>query len=420
MCVCLVVKSNRPSLDILTKCDNTNSDGMGIGYFKNKQVHYKKGFTSVQELFNFIQDIPLPFSVHFRLASCGGKNPLLIHPFEINRSSPLKMEGVCDKALFHNGHLSDHEKLLAAASIYPAKDEVMSDTRAIAMIMDNNLKFVEHLHGKYVIMDGATGLISITPFNDFTEIDGIYYSNTYWQHSGSHKNYYSGSYRYNIGGWDEDSEFQRENTTTISPTIVKSNAVVVWGGKSKKMRRKARAKMRSKIYMDTFNLTGSSILAQEAAASYKGDGTDIEDKIVPKDFDYNTLKVGQRILVTGGNFVNKFGKIEVVYNVCVSARMESGDLVILKHDTFCLTTEDDDVDRLNTEQPNYGEQSNSRIHEQPPLPPFHTDNNTRKILGFQDHKARGEKNAQNEENNTRPWEKRPTQEEIAESYLNDI
>jgi hypothetical protein len=318
----LACKKTKPSLDIINKCHDCNSDGIGVAWFKGNKVAYKKGLKP-GDAFNLIQTLQLPFSMHFRMASCGGKDPLLNHPFEIDRKSPLVMEGECEQILLHNGHWGDWEKCLAAANIYPDKDDIMSDTRAIAMLLHNNMRFIEHIHGKFLVMDGATQTTSITPFTDFTEIDGILYSNTFWQYGGRNHSRYPATSRVTIDGWDE-SEWNYSPQGDVKTPTNTGNAAIPFNREhaanySKRQLRKSIKKKRSQIYLRVFQDTGSSILAAEAAAAYNG---------------------------------------EKVESVVVDVETVS------------------DLDRMSTEQP-----TPHRIHEQPPLPPFFTDKNTQKILG---------------------------------------
>lgn len=193
MCVILLAESQRPSLEILTKCNNANSHGIGIAWInKNEKVQYKKGI-ELNELYNLIQDLSFPFSVHFRLASSGGKSELLCHPFEITRESELKLNGECDKVLMHNGHIYNWKEYLAATGIYISDDkELMSDSRAIAMIAFNNEKFLSILNGCFVIIDSLGKKFRM--FGDFKEEEGIHYSNMFWKFERMHSHIFNHEY----------------------------------------------------------------------------------------------------------------------------------------------------------------------------------------------------------------------------------
>lgn len=182
MCVILACEDEKPSLDILESCECANADGAGIAWFDNTgKASYKKNMTA-KELDAFITDLPLPYVIHFRLASVGGKNPLLTHPFEVSIDSPLRLEGSADKLLVHNGHINDWDMYLAAAGIDTPEDKSpMSDSRAIAMIISkNNEKFLDKLRGNYVLIDATKERFRL--FGHFTKENGIYYSNMIWKY----------------------------------------------------------------------------------------------------------------------------------------------------------------------------------------------------------------------------------------------
>ena len=204
MCVVIVADSQKPSLEILTQCRNANSHGIGITWLnENGKAEYKKGI-ELDELYQLTLKLTLPFVVHMRLASSGGKSELLCHPFEITKESQLRLEGECDKTLVHNGHIHEYERLLAAAGIYIEKNEnnPMSDSRAVAMIAaNNNEKFLHYLTGNFVIVDSLEKTIRM--FGDFKEENGIHFSNMTWKFRGNcnyhifERGWYDEHYNYN-------------------------------------------------------------------------------------------------------------------------------------------------------------------------------------------------------------------------------
>jgi predicted glutamine amidotransferase len=206
MCVIAFFNKSRPDFDTLRKMDRENSDGMGIMYFKGNLAHYKKGITDVKELFDISKEIKLPFVLHFRKESCGGKQLLLTHPFEVNKSSKLRFSGKCKRLLMHNGTHRDYEDFLAAAGIYNDNNEPLSDTRAIAMIISkDNERFLTRYNSyqqRFILADA--NLKKFIMFGDFTQENGNYYSNTIWKyekvrvthgHDYSHTDYYGNVHR---------------------------------------------------------------------------------------------------------------------------------------------------------------------------------------------------------------------------------
>jgi predicted glutamine amidotransferase len=183
MCVILICKTAKPEADVLARCSLANPDGCGIAWFKDNSTYYKKGMSLV-ELNNFISVLELPFVIHFRAASCGGKDMFLTHPFPITLESELALQGNASKLLFHNGHVKDYELLLSCCDIETQSNELMSDTRAIAKILakNNNTNFLSKLNGKWVVMDSENNNI-ITYGNFEKEYNnlGIEFSNTGWK-----------------------------------------------------------------------------------------------------------------------------------------------------------------------------------------------------------------------------------------------
>ena len=197
MCVILACKANKPSRETIAKCYADNDDGAGIAWFTTKDgqfinaetvtpetqliAKYKKGLNE-NEVVKLIEDTPLPFVVHFRASSVGGKNSLLTHPFEMTEKSELRTEGECDKLLIHNGTFSDWKICLAAKGLTDPLTEPMSDTRAIAMISSKgNDSFIKKINrGKFVVVDCQAQKFRLIG-DTFIEEDGIYYSNLSWK-----------------------------------------------------------------------------------------------------------------------------------------------------------------------------------------------------------------------------------------------
>ena len=192
MCLLAIAINKKPTLEIIRKAWITNDDGSGIVWVNSqRKVEYIKGIESAEELFNLVQATELPFVFHLRLASVGGTNKLLTQPFEISGESPLKLYNQCDKVLLQNGTDSDWKKCLAASGqeIPLEKDgaeQPMSDTRGIAMILSKhkNFNFLDTASGKFVVVGyrSATDENAFRYFGDFTEDDGILYSNTFWRY----------------------------------------------------------------------------------------------------------------------------------------------------------------------------------------------------------------------------------------------
>ena len=193
MCIIAICETEKPTNEMLEKFNSSNGDGFGVGWFeKDNLAYYKKGM-NLNEVKEFVAVLKLPFIIHARLASCGGKSLLLTHPYEITEQSELKFNGSSERLLFQNGHLSikDVEIYLYCAGIDVLSTDLMTDTRAISMILsknntmilskNNNESFLLKLSGRWAIMDGKTKTIRM--WGDWDKKDtypGIQFSNMIW------------------------------------------------------------------------------------------------------------------------------------------------------------------------------------------------------------------------------------------------
>lgn len=165
----------------------TNPEGVGIAYRdevnKERVVRWKKGMT-LAEAKPLIEKVPMPFALHFRIASCGGKTQDLTHPFPIEKEVRLDLEGVTKGfVLFHNGHWHSYlDKGLEATIKNRVKvpEGRWSDTRVMA--------WLAHLHGHGVlefinekaIVFGPNKIEIFHP-DLFTRVDNLLVSNRLWE-----------------------------------------------------------------------------------------------------------------------------------------------------------------------------------------------------------------------------------------------
>ena len=132
MCLIIVADSARPSADELKDAELCNNDGMGIAYQEegNSLVQYQKG-VSLTELTTLTEQVKLPFILHFRMATHGGVNPALCHPFPITRNVGVRTNGEARELLFHNGVWNDCVKFSESAQLRGP----VSDTRIMAYLL---------------------------------------------------------------------------------------------------------------------------------------------------------------------------------------------------------------------------------------------------------------------------------------------
>lgn len=190
MCVIMVAKKTRPTEEMVERAFGHNHDGFGIAWWERAEgaegaeVVWKKGVMEVEEAKRLCREIPLPYCAHFRMASVGGVKPELTHPFRINETASLELEGrTTESVLFHNGHWNPWaDKALEAAihSDTPIPIGNWSDTRAMAwMISLYGPGFMELLTTqKGVIMTAQK--LSVFTAGGWDKINDVWCSNDYF------------------------------------------------------------------------------------------------------------------------------------------------------------------------------------------------------------------------------------------------
>lgn len=191
ICVAIAATEKIPDLSILQDCESHNRDGGGIAWLtpkkegKKRLVRWKKGLTAVQ-MHDLIEseNIDPPCLIHFRIATVGGTDKSLCHPFPVSRRAPDALEGVASRVLIHNGHWDNWCSktlwgLITSNGGVPGGK--WSDSRAMAWLTshfgDEILKFIPAAN-KIATLDSDGAVLM---YNDFTKDDGAYYSNTYWK-----------------------------------------------------------------------------------------------------------------------------------------------------------------------------------------------------------------------------------------------
>lgn len=136
MCCIAACITTPLSEEMLDRIVVHNNDGVGIAWINEKdRVEWfkSKNHNAIKPLLN---DVPMPYFVHARLATIGGDNLNLVHPFPIELFPRTGIVGTANAVFAHNGHISEWETFLALADhkvkIRPSK---WSDSRAIAHIL---------------------------------------------------------------------------------------------------------------------------------------------------------------------------------------------------------------------------------------------------------------------------------------------
>ena len=198
MCVILVVDSKRPSTTLVEKAWARNDHGGGVAWREGDFVRWEKGL-NLDQMREHAKNLPLPYILHFRIASTGGRNDLLCHPFEVCRSANYKLKGKTKSAvLFHNGTWTGWRHNLLDSVIKSRAGKLPSgpwnDTRGLA--------FMAHMFGP-----GALEMI-----NEKT----IYFSPTELQVYGD--------------GWEEESDILMSNTIFLKNFSSNGQTQVQSGG----------------------------------------------------------------------------------------------------------------------------------------------------------------------------------------------
>ena len=137
MCVILIADNRRLTLSVLKQAHTANNQGAGIAWIEEGAVRWRKG-ESVETIADIASDVPMPYVVHFRIASVGGVRPALCHPFPVElRANGNAVAGKSKTVLFHNGHWASwQENLLRAVTAGTMKlpGGEWSDSRAMAWL----------------------------------------------------------------------------------------------------------------------------------------------------------------------------------------------------------------------------------------------------------------------------------------------
>lgn len=246
MCVIAVKPYNESLLsqEQLDKLFKVNSDGAGFMYVKDRKVRIRKGFMTIEKLYEGLDREKLTHKdlviYHFRIGTSGGVSPQNTHPFPISNSlAHLKsLSSENEWGVAHNGILTDFIKEGESDTINFVK-EILSDryikekllsvpiVTLIGMAVGNYNKFViVHGSGKYVLL------------GDWHDKNNILYSNLNWELSFSYSNTNNTNYQHmskrmrkrllrsgfalKDGIWQklEDTNIVKEDTTLIESSMI--------------------------------------------------------------------------------------------------------------------------------------------------------------------------------------------------------
>ena len=229
MCIIAIKPAHNRMIDenTIETMFNTNPDGAGYMYAYNNRVHINKGFMTLEELLNSLEDLKkkinieeIPLILHFRISTSGKTDGATCHPFPVTSdlNALRKTHVITSLGMAHNGIISDFEE---KKSIY--SDTQLFVNKCVSYLYDMNPKFLHDdrtekllepiINGSRLAFLDSHG--NIYRYGDWIENDGIYYSNEgyipwtsryYHYDSNYYDNYYYGDDYYYYG--DEDQELR--------------------------------------------------------------------------------------------------------------------------------------------------------------------------------------------------------------------
>lgn len=231
MCVIMIADTKPVPEESILKGFAANDAGAGVAYREGGFVHWVKGIQDPKQVVEIVKGLALPYVVHFRIPTEGGRRLGLTHPFPVDRKTDLALRGKTKGfVLFHNGHWSDWRRDVKEACIHsntPMPSGKWSDTRAMAFVASiYGLGILETINEKAVAF--GVDQVEVVPGGGFTQREGVWYSNMFWEHRGyDHSAAYNARMCHQVrctrkdvdsDGMCPDHAFQKKLTTTLDST----------------------------------------------------------------------------------------------------------------------------------------------------------------------------------------------------------
>jgi hypothetical protein len=177
MCVIILSEKRLPTRKELLAAQATNGDGAGYCMRVNGSVVWRKGLDA-EQIADDIEagTVTLPAAFHFRMATAGGVNEELTHPFPITRKVSVLPEGRAAEVLMHNGHWHGWSQHLDLKVV--PDDGPWSDSRLIAWLLAHGARpaRLAEMAGRLLIF----GAKKIQTFGSWSAHKGLLYSNLNW------------------------------------------------------------------------------------------------------------------------------------------------------------------------------------------------------------------------------------------------
>lgn len=144
MCQVFYCPRGAPGRDLLWEANRANPHGIGFAWSENGRVSWSKGYDGnrFEEAVELFDGKPFPKAIHFRLATHGGKEMDMTHPFTITRLSRPELSGRTNSVLFHNGVWTDYDEhiirgVMSGTIPKGVLNSSLSDSRAMAILAGN-------------------------------------------------------------------------------------------------------------------------------------------------------------------------------------------------------------------------------------------------------------------------------------------
>lgn len=229
MCIIAVKPAHHKMIDesIIETMFQNNPDGSGYMYSYNNKVHIEKGFMTLKELLNSLDNLKkkvnieeIPLILHFRISTSGKIDGATCHPFPVTSdlNALRKTHVITNLGMAHNGVIYDFEE---KKSIY--SDTQLFVNKCVSYLYDINPKFLHDdrtekmlepiINGSRLAFLDRHG--NIYRYGEWCEDDGIFYSNEgyipwtsryYHYDSNYYDNYYYGDDYYYYG--DDEQELR--------------------------------------------------------------------------------------------------------------------------------------------------------------------------------------------------------------------
>lgn len=187
MCVICVKEKGvlMPTTENIRAMWDANPHGAGFMFARNGKVFIRKGFMTLDDFEcallkeNFTKDDVI--IMHFRIATQGGINPEMTHPFAlVNKIENTKcLNALCDIGIAHNGIIrlttDFKEKEYSDTAIF-ITNYISKLIRKKADFYDAEIREMIYELGKskFAFLNGEGDVFML---GDFRKVNGLYYSN---------------------------------------------------------------------------------------------------------------------------------------------------------------------------------------------------------------------------------------------------